>query len=971
MSFVKTKRSSQATIFKVLRQITYTKLFKKYSSGNFSYNKISINNLLFKENCLIVARFKDFLILDDKTEFIRRYYPEEDIKMKLTKILNFYEKYSKVFPNYLVLKENEYLYRNIRRKQKMIDAVNEIKMEEKENRRKLKKKENDNELFTKKIKNEIKKFLNNASFKNYYRNSFDSDKINEDTLVINPNSSMSIYNNKQFKDENKESTNIDSFVGNQTNGSITYIVNALNDNKIYTKDLPNIFIHNNNTIIIHKNQKITQGIEIKDRINNKIQIIKEPNNNIVKNVNNLTIKGENELQKSNKHIKNNSLIKLKKIVDKNSLCKYTFTSSNITNSSITLGLKNKNSNKTKSPFVHKRIKDNISSKNINKDINKENNKENNKDNNDINNDNIKIITSLNNKNSSNLYQKNIFNNGKNNFKKTISNKTTTDRNSQDAKENLQKNKNDIDNNNNNNKKEKYKINKEIVKKKYIKGKHMSQDFDNIRISEMTENLLNQDKMDTKRSCKIIINTDNINSRTKKHFLMNDNPNLITGDTKSNERNEKNFMEDNDIFNIRDIFINEKKETEVFYTSRKPNKDNVLKLFKKKPGEKNLIKELKFYELKNNYSNSIDNMIKRNTTKNDYENTSISIRNKSAITKQKTAFNFGNKKSMIKNLKKNTKQLFSHNNIKNSDRILKTSLNINNMKKLFIKKKDKDIKEIKGINYDFYNTTRNHKIFNKKERKSDSSIVPFCGKKIITERRMISNLSENNMKKNNIFFNSAQKISKNFKSKVNIKKNNNKIYENNEPKIAPNSPNNPNKKYKSFLTKKNNKKNNEFNSSSQKDIFSIDILKRIQAVKHNKTKTDFFRNLKHKKSQNSLKTFNSSKSTSKNKNIHIIHDNKTTRTPLNNKIINFFNNHMNKQLYNGNINKTKDEMNDNYLSSFSIKVNKTIYNKEKEKEKNKDKDKERSKNKNLKKTWSKNMKIIVNKINNNIHHEFKY
>ena len=112
---------------------------------------------------------------------------------------------------------------------------------------------------------------------------------------------------------------------------------------IYTKDLPNIFIHNNNTIIIHKNQKITQGIEIKDRINNKIQIIKEPNNNIVKNVNNLTIKGENELQKSNKHIKNNSLIKLKKIVDKNSLCKYTFTSSNITNSSITLGLKNNSS----------------------------------------------------------------------------------------------------------------------------------------------------------------------------------------------------------------------------------------------------------------------------------------------------------------------------------------------------------------------------------------------------------------------------------------------------------------------------------------------------------------------------------------------------------------------------------------------------------------------------------------------------
>ena len=192
----KPKKSSQEAIFTVLRQISYTKLFKKYTSGNFSFNKICINNLIFNENCLVVSRFKDFLIYDDNTEFFRRFYPIKDSFPKLEHILNFYEKYSKIFPNYLVLKENKYLYRNIRKKQKMIDALNELKREEKENRKKLKSKEyskdkrnQGSELFTKNIKKEIKNYQKNISFQNY-KNSFDSDtdKNNEDTLLINQNS---------------------------------------------------------------------------------------------------------------------------------------------------------------------------------------------------------------------------------------------------------------------------------------------------------------------------------------------------------------------------------------------------------------------------------------------------------------------------------------------------------------------------------------------------------------------------------------------------------------------------------------------------------------------------------------------------------------------------------------------------------------------------------------------------------------
>ena len=276
----KLKKSSQEIIFKILRQVAYTKLFKKYSSGKFSFSKISINHLLCTDNCQIVARFKEFLIIDDNTEFIRRFYQRKESFPRLKKILIFYETYSKIFPNYLVLKENKYLYRNIRKKQKMINAINEIKREEKENKKKLGIKNEKNELFTKKIKDEIKYFQKKLTGK-LYKNSFDRDNQNdEDTLLINPNSiSISILNWKEFEKENfgklKEkdnidNINIDSFITNKTEESISKILSILNDNKIYIKDLPNIF----------KENKIINVYSNKKKQNNKINKI--TNNNLNK-----------------------------------------------------------------------------------------------------------------------------------------------------------------------------------------------------------------------------------------------------------------------------------------------------------------------------------------------------------------------------------------------------------------------------------------------------------------------------------------------------------------------------------------------------------------------------------------------------------------------------------------------------------------------------------------------------------------
>jgi hypothetical protein len=69
----------------------------------------------------IVTLFKDFLILSDNIEFIRKYYKIAEIKKRLKKLIDYYEETSFIFPNYTPLKESKYIYNNIIKKQKIID----------------------------------------------------------------------------------------------------------------------------------------------------------------------------------------------------------------------------------------------------------------------------------------------------------------------------------------------------------------------------------------------------------------------------------------------------------------------------------------------------------------------------------------------------------------------------------------------------------------------------------------------------------------------------------------------------------------------------------------------------------------------------------------------------------------------------------------------------------------------------------
>ena len=114
------------------------KLFnKKYSKLPLTYDSNIIDNIIYNEKSHIVAEFKDRLIVDDTGEFLKRYYRLDESEIRLPKFYEYYELYSKIFPNYTAFNEGKYLYQNIQRKQRMIDLQEKMELEERKNKEKI------------------------------------------------------------------------------------------------------------------------------------------------------------------------------------------------------------------------------------------------------------------------------------------------------------------------------------------------------------------------------------------------------------------------------------------------------------------------------------------------------------------------------------------------------------------------------------------------------------------------------------------------------------------------------------------------------------------------------------------------------------------------------------------------------------------------------------------------------------------
>ena len=96
-------------------------LCKKYFVSKISYQKLLIKNIIYDDKRRLVSVFKEQLIINDISEYMKKFYKRKESRIKLRKYFELYDKYSRIFPNYTPLIESKYIYMNIHRKQKVID----------------------------------------------------------------------------------------------------------------------------------------------------------------------------------------------------------------------------------------------------------------------------------------------------------------------------------------------------------------------------------------------------------------------------------------------------------------------------------------------------------------------------------------------------------------------------------------------------------------------------------------------------------------------------------------------------------------------------------------------------------------------------------------------------------------------------------------------------------------------------------
>ena len=265
----KDKNNNKPKIKYIKRKISQ-KLTNKYEVLFQKYNSNIIDNIIYNERSHIVAVFKDRLILDDNGEFLKRYYKYDESYLRLPKFFEYYDLYSKIFPNYTSLPEGKYFYQNIQKKQKMIDIQEQIELE-------------------------------NQKRNNIYQNEKSKINISDDNIL---------NNNKSQKKKNKDyvfSTEAIHSILNGTNMEFVEILFNINKNNLeneenaFCEKINNIIniitvSENNNHIINNKNKNKKHKSTSKKKEN------KSKSNSSKKNKINKTVLGKN--------INNNKIVKL-------------------------------------------------------------------------------------------------------------------------------------------------------------------------------------------------------------------------------------------------------------------------------------------------------------------------------------------------------------------------------------------------------------------------------------------------------------------------------------------------------------------------------------------------------------------------------------------------------------------------------------------------------------------------------------
>jgi len=197
-SFKKSNLSTEALITKIFKKFN-----RKYNTMPKRYNSTIIDNIIFNEKSHIVSIFKDLLINYDYNDFLKRFYTKKESAVRLPKYFEYYNLYSKIFPNYTSIPEGKYFYINIQKKQRMIDLQENLENEKSKEKKlkKVKKKEKDVNVFNTSVINSILNRTNKEEMEMLFDINLENISNEENKFVKKVNRLIDNINSYEIKED--------------------------------------------------------------------------------------------------------------------------------------------------------------------------------------------------------------------------------------------------------------------------------------------------------------------------------------------------------------------------------------------------------------------------------------------------------------------------------------------------------------------------------------------------------------------------------------------------------------------------------------------------------------------------------------------------------------------------------------------------------------------------------------------------
>ena len=329
--------------FKYLQKYVHKHFISFYKNSKNDYNIRMIEDILNNESTHLVAEFKDYLIMGDITEFLQKSYNIKECKKYLPKIYEYYNSCSVIFPNYVNLQESKYIYKNIRKKQKVIDNQQEQEEKQEKIKKGNLKLENNEDFFTTKTFNSILEQTNTSNVRLFFglNDAVDANETPNDIVdKLEKAEKEAIKKKINLVKTNKNSRQISNIL--ETNNSNLKMNNSLfhNNSKIYNKNKPIKERNKNNNNNIH----YLTGVKKKNNIKLNPNQLNNANTNTKSNLN-INSEKVNKIQINNYVSKNQQYYTQNPMIHKreNTQKNYIKTYSNITDT--------ENENTTKNNFT--------------------------------------------------------------------------------------------------------------------------------------------------------------------------------------------------------------------------------------------------------------------------------------------------------------------------------------------------------------------------------------------------------------------------------------------------------------------------------------------------------------------------------------------------------------------------------------------------------------------------------------------